>query len=297
MRFAFLAEEGTPRVAAVRPDGGYLDLKAALSAFGEISGREVGPIPATPLEATQTAGRLSDLVAEATETLEANGILNGMLRPADAPLLAPIPRPNRILAIGRNYGEHAKELGNTVGEEPIVFLKASTSVIGPGAAIVVPDWVGRVDFEAELLVVLGEGGKDIPEADAMRHVCAYSVFNDVTARERQRADQANKHPWFRSKSMDTFGPLGPHLVTADEVPDPHDLRIALTVNGETKQDDTTGAMIFRIPYLITFLSKWFALEPGDVIATGTPSGVGAIIPGDTVTITVERVGTLTNPVA
>jgi 2-keto-4-pentenoate hydratase/2-oxohepta-3-ene-1,7-dioic acid hydratase in catechol pathway len=297
MRFAFLADGGTSRVASVRPDGSYLDIKSALSAFGEISGREAGAIPSTPLEATRDAARLSGLLAEATETLEANGILSGMICPADTPLLAPIPRPNRILAIGRNYGEHAKELGNTVGEEPIVFLKASTSVIGPGAPIVVPDWVGRVDFEGELLVVLGEGGKDIAEADAMRHVCAYSTFNDVTARERQRADQANKHPWFRAKSMDTFGPLGPHLVTADEVPDPHDLRLSLTVNGETKQDDTTGSMIFRIPYLIAFLSKWFALEPGDVIATGTPSGVGPIVPGDTVTLTVERVGTLTNPVA
>jgi len=176
--------------------------------------------------------------------------------------LSPIPRPNRILAIGRNYADHARELGNAVPEDPIVFLKASTSVIGPGETIEIPEWVGRVDYEAELLVVLGKGGKNIPEADAMGHVVGYAIFNDVTARERQRAAQEKRHPWFLAKSLDTFGALGPYLVTADEVPDPHGLRITLTVNGETKQDGTTASMIYPIPALIAFLSRWFAIRAG-----------------------------------
>jgi 5-oxopent-3-ene-1,2,5-tricarboxylate decarboxylase / 2-hydroxyhepta-2,4-diene-1,7-dioate isomerase len=295
MHLAYLDDGGERRLGVVQKEGGYLDVTALLSAFGEITERGIGPVPQTPLEAAIESSRMEDLISEATETLTANG-LPVSLYPSDTPLFAPIPRPNRILAIGRNYSEHAQELGNKVGEEPIVFLKASTSVIGPGAAIVVPDWVGRVDFEAELLVVIGKGGKNIAEADAMSHVVAYSVFNDITARERQRADQEKKHPWFRSKSMDTFGPLGPYLVTANEIPNPHALNISLTVNGETKQNDTTGNMVFPIPTLIAFLSKWFALEPGDVIATGTPSGVGPIKPGDVVTTIVEKVGVLENPV-
>jgi 2-keto-4-pentenoate hydratase/2-oxohepta-3-ene-1,7-dioic acid hydratase in catechol pathway len=153
-----------------------------------------------------------------------------------------------------------------------VFLKASTSLSGRNEAIEIPEWVGRVDYEGELLVVLGKGGKNVSEADAMGLVCGYSLFNDVTARALQRDDQERKHPWFRSKSLDTFGPLGPYLVTADEIPDPHNLRLTLSVNGETKQDDTTASMVYSIPALIAFLSKHFRLEPGDVIATGTPVG-------------------------
>jgi 2-keto-4-pentenoate hydratase/2-oxohepta-3-ene-1,7-dioic acid hydratase in catechol pathway len=169
-------------------------------------------------------------------------------------------------------------------------------VIGPGGPIVVPDWVGRVDYEAELLVVLGKGGRNVPESEAMGLVAGYTVFNDVTARDVQKGLQAKKHPWFLGKSMDTFGPMGPYLVTADEVPDPHALGVRLTVNGETRQDGRTSDMVFKIPYLIAFLSRWFALEPGDVIATGTPPGVGPIVPGDVVEASVEGIGTLRNPV-
>ena len=295
MRLALLNERGGPRVAVVQPDSSYRDLTATLSAFAEITGRDLGPLPESPFAVTQEAARWSDLYAEATETLDANG-LPATIYPADAPLLAPIPRPNRILAIGRNYSEHARELGNTVGEEPIVFLKASSSVIGPNENIVIPSWAGRVDFEAELLVVIGTGGREIAETDTLRHVSAYSVFNDVTAREKQRALQEKKHPWFLAKSLDTFGPLGPYLVTADALPDPHSLPLRLTVNGETRQNDTTGSMIFRIPFLISYLSRWFALEPGDVIATGTPSGVGPLVPGDIVEAALEGIGSLRNPV-
>lgn len=294
MRFALL-NDGAPRLGVAQSDGSYLDVHTVLSAFAEVTGRDLGVLPSTTLEAASDAARLEDLLGEATETLTASGIAP-VARPADSALLAPIPRPNRILAIGRNYSDHAKELGNTVGEEPIVFLKASTCVVGPDAPIVIPSWVGRVDYEAELLVVIGRGGRDIAEADAMGHVLGYSVFNDVTAREKQKALQEKKHPWFLAKSLDTSGPLGPHLVTADEVSDPHGLGIMLTVNGEVKQDDTTGSMVFSIPYLIAYLSKWLLLEPGDVIATGTPSGVGPIVPGDVVEATVAGVGTLRNPV-
>jgi 2-keto-4-pentenoate hydratase/2-oxohepta-3-ene-1,7-dioic acid hydratase in catechol pathway len=299
MRLANIKRDGgaVPAAAVVRGDGTLLEVGAALRAHAALRGQEPGlPTGVTPME---IIGRLSEYraaLSQAEEALTRAGRLAEFTRPVDTPLASPIPRPNRILAIGRNYAEHARELGNAVPDDPIVFQKASTCVVGPDEAIEMPAWVGRVDYEGELLVVLGSGGKNIAEADAMGLVAAYSVFNDVTARERQRAAQEKKHPWFLAKSMDTFGPLGPHLVTADQIADPHALRVTLSVNGETRQDDTTGSMIYRIPTLIAFLSRWMRLEAGDVIATGTPSGVGPLTPGDVVEVTVEGVGTLRNPV-
>lgn len=299
MRFALIKaareEQRTPLPVVVRPDGSLLDVHGVLSAYMKRGGVGATVFPTSALRLAVGGTRFADLLARAEEVLRGDGALDEFLRPADTTLLAPL-RPNRILAIGRNYAEHAQELGNTVGEEPIVFLKANQCVVGPGEPIVIPEWVGRVDYEAELLVVLGKGGQNVPEADALGLVAGYTVFNDVTAREIQKGLQAKKHPWFLGKSMDTFGPTGPYLVTADEVPDPHDLRVSLTVNGETRQDGRTSAMVFRIPALIAFLSKYMALEPGDVIATGTPPGVGPIAPGDVVEASVEGLGTLRNPV-
>jgi 2-keto-4-pentenoate hydratase/2-oxohepta-3-ene-1,7-dioic acid hydratase in catechol pathway len=292
------ADRDEPACAVLIGDAMY-DLSRLLAARESITG-DAPSVPAgpfTPLDAARSAHRLAPLVDEARELLAERGLLREVTLPeAGTRLRTPLPRPNRILAIGRNYAEHAKEQGKTVFEEPIVFLKASTSVIGPDEAIEIPEWVGRVDYEGELLVVLGKGGKNVPEADAMDLVCGYSLFNDVTARTLQRADQERKHPWFRSKSLDTFGPLGPYLVTADEIPDPHNLRLTLSVNGETKQNDTTASMVYSIPALIAFLSKHFRLEPGDVIATGTPSGIGPLVPGDVVEVSIPGLGTLRNPV-
>ena len=299
MKLAYVevADRDEPACAVLLGETLY-DLSRLLAARESITGNAPVPAdPTLPLDAAIIAGRLTPLVDEAHDLLQERGLLPQVALPAERTrLLAPIPRPNRILAIGRNYAEHAKEQGKTVFEEPIVFLKASTCVIGPNEAIEIPDWAGRVDYEGELLAVLGKGGKNVSEADAMSLVCGYSLFNDVTARALQRADQERKHPWFRSKSLDTFGPLGPYLVTADEIADPHDLRLTLSVNGETKQDDTTGSMVYSIPALIAFLSKHFRLEPGDVIATGTPSGIGPLVPGDMVEVSIPGLGALRNPV-
>ena len=280
-------------------DGSFINLTALMGEYSRLH-EGVTAIPTEPLSVAfdLAEGVLGwrEMIPAAVALMIEQGRLAEFIYAADTPLASPLPRPNRILAIGRNYAQHAKESGAEVFEEPIVFLKASQSVIGPDEAIEIPSWMGRVDFEAELLVVIGRGGKSISPGEAMNHVIGYSIFNDVTAREQQREDQGRKHPWFRSKSVDTFGPLGPWLVTADEVPDPHNLRVSLTVNGETKQDDTTASMVYSIPDLIAFLSKWFRLETGDVIATGTPSGVGAIVPGDVVEARVEGLGVLRNPV-
>lgn len=210
----------------------------------------------------------------------------GRTLPAETPLAAPIPRPNRILAIGRNYAEHATELGNAVPDEPVVFLKASSSVVGPGEAIVFPEWVGRVDYEGELLAILGSGGR----------VVGYTCFNDVTAREKSKQLQSKGHPWFLAKSRDTFGPMGPWAVSADEFGDPASARVRLFVNGELKQDGTAAQMLNPVPALLEFLSRWVSLESGDVIATGTPPGVGPLVPGDVVRVEISGIGALENPV-
>jgi 2-keto-4-pentenoate hydratase/2-oxohepta-3-ene-1,7-dioic acid hydratase in catechol pathway len=235
--------------------------------------------------------------AEAVKDLSRESRLIDKLWPeVGVVVAAPIPRPNRIFCIGRNYAEHAKETGSEVNEEPIVFLKASSTVIGMGQPIVYPEWAEQVDYEGELAVVIGMPGKDIPEKDAMKHVVGYTLFNDVTERLLQNRDIAKSLPWFRSKSIDTFGPLGPVIVTADEIRDPHKLTIRTEVNGVVKQEAPLSDMVYRVPRLISYLSKYFALEAGDVIATGTPSGIGPLHPGDTVSVSIPEIGTLTNPV-
>lgn len=269
-----------------------LPVAAALAAAGDTAAA-----PTTPFDAACDATALAKRLERALSILLETGQLEDLLLAPFAPRLAPIPRPNRILAIGRNYAEHAKELGNAVPDEPVVFLKASQSVIGPDGEICIPDWAGRVDFEGELLVVLGKGGKNIAEKDAMDSVVAYTCFNDVTAREKSKALQSKGHPWFLAKSLDTFGPLGPHLVTVDEIQDPAAIRVQLRVNGETRQDGTTSQMIHSIPKLIAYLSQWFALEPGDVIATGTPPGVGPLAVGDIVEVEIESIGCLRSAVS
>ncbi len=234
--------------------------------------------------------------ASAVKSLEKARILDKIWQEAGVSVLAPLPSPHRILAIGRNYSDHAKELGSEVPDTPIVFMKASTSVIAPGSPIVLPPQVGRVDYEGELAVVIGTGGRNVTEAEALSLVAGYTLFNDVTARDEQKRAIAKSLPWFLSKSYDTFGPLGPCLVTPDEIPDPSALTLTLRVNDEIKQEANTSEMLFSVPYLISWLSRQLTLHPGDVIATGTPPGVGPLHPGDLVEVSIPQIGTLANPV-
>lgn len=209
----------------------------------------------------------------------------------EAPVL-----PGKILAIGRNFAEHARELGNAVEEEILFFAKLPESIAPHGAPIRIPRGAGRVDHEAELAVVIARDGSRIPEAKAFSHVAGYTCLNDITAREQQMADKAKGKPWLRSKSRDTFCPLGPYLVPLDDVADPHRLRIVCRVNGEVRQDGNTSALIHPIGKLISALSFHATLRAGDVIAIGTPKGVGPIRPGDTVEVEIEKVGLLRNQV-
>jgi 2-keto-4-pentenoate hydratase/2-oxohepta-3-ene-1,7-dioic acid hydratase in catechol pathway len=214
-------------------------------------------------------------------------------------LMAPIPRPPKIICVGLNWVDHAMESGQEIPEVPTIFSKFPTSVIGPGDNIVLPRSSVKPDYEAEFAFVIGKGGRYIPAFRWREHVFGYMNFNDVSARDYQTATSQ----WMIGKSFDTFAPMGPYLVSADEIPDPHDLDIMLTINGEVLQHSNTRHLIFRIPDLISFLSSVFTLEPGDVVSTGTPAGVGVarkpprfLRAGDDVVVRVQGLGELRNPV-
>ncbi|HET8589858.1 MAG TPA: fumarylacetoacetate hydrolase family protein [Nakamurella sp.] len=208
---------------------------------------------------------------------------------ADVRLLAPI-LPSKVIGIGRNYAEHATELGNQVPDEPMIFLKPSTSVIGPGAAIRLPAASRRVDFEGELALVIGRPCRNVRAEDASGVILGYTVGNDVTARDLRKPNG----PWLRGKGYDTFCPLGPWIETDL---DPSDVSVRTEVGGQVRQDGHTRDLIFTIGELVEFCSAVMTLLPGDVILTGTPEGVGPISDGEEVSVTVSGIGTLTNPVA
>lgn len=202
-----------------------------------------------------------------------------------------LPPPSKIVCIGRNYLEHAKELGNTVPERPLIFLKPPSSLIGSGDTIVLPSQSERVEHEGEIAVVIGERARDVAAADALKYIAGYAALNDVTARDLQRIDDQ----WTRAKGFDTFCPLG-STKAADGI-DPNSLEVICRVNGAVRQHGRAEEMAFPIPVLIEYITHVMTLEPGDVVATGTPSGVGPLSPGDVVEVEIPGVGKVSNPVA
>jgi 2-keto-4-pentenoate hydratase/2-oxohepta-3-ene-1,7-dioic acid hydratase in catechol pathway len=222
-----------------------------------------------------------------------------ILDPASVKLHAPILRPPKIICIGLNYRDHAAESNLAIPEVPTVFAKFSTAVIGPGDPIVLPKNSTKPDYEAEFAVVIGKGGRYIAESNWREHVFGYTIVNDVSARDYQMATTQ----WMIGKTFDTFAPIGPAIVTADEIEDPHNLDISLTLSGTEMQHSNTSNLIFKIPQLLAHLSSVFTLEPGDIIATGTPAGVGFarkppryLKDGDECIVRVEGLGELVNPV-
>ncbi|MDD5676470.1 MAG: fumarylacetoacetate hydrolase family protein [Kiritimatiellae bacterium] len=223
------------------------------------------------------------------------------LVPAEGVRLGPpIARPGKIICLGKNYAAHAKEFDAKIPETPILFSKATTALIGPADPIILPEGVTRVDGEVELAVVIGKAACRVAECDALNYVAGYTVLDDVTDREAQRA----AGQWFRGKSPDTFCPLGPYLVPRGEIADPHRLRLTSAINGQMLQDGNTADLIFNIPFLIAFISATITLQPGDVLATGTPAGIGSartppvyLRSGDRIECAVEGIGRQNNPVA
>jgi 2-keto-4-pentenoate hydratase/2-oxohepta-3-ene-1,7-dioic acid hydratase in catechol pathway len=216
-------------------------------------------------------------------------------------LLAPVPKPDKVICIGLNYADHARESGVEPPPEPVVFSKFVTAVTAHDQPIILPRNSKEPDYEAELVAVVGIGGRHIPREDAMRHVAGFCCGHDVSARDWQLHKPGKQ--WLLGKSFDTFAPFGPELVTADEVGDPNQLRIQLRLNGRTLQDSTTAQLIFKIDELVSYISDICTLSPGDVIFTGTPPGVGVarkppifMQPGDVAEVEIERIGVLRNPV-
>lgn len=206
-------------------------------------------------------------------------------------------RPGKIIAIGRNYRAHAEELGNAVPDEPLFFCKSPTACVGPNAPIMINDWYGRVDHEGELAVVIGTGGKDIAHDQARDHIAGYTLLNDVTAREMQGKDKVRGHPWYRSKNLDTFCPIGPVVAFAETLGWPIAVELTVRVNGAVKQQGNTSQFLFDVATLISYVSRYMTLETGDLIATGTPEGVGPLHVGDAVEVEVPEIGVLHNPVS
>jgi 2-keto-4-pentenoate hydratase/2-oxohepta-3-ene-1,7-dioic acid hydratase in catechol pathway len=227
------------------------------------------------------------------------GRARGLVLPlARTRLLAPIPRPRKnIFCMGRNYAEHAREGGHEVPAVPVFFTKPPTAVVGPEAPVVHHRVTEQLDYEVELTVVIGRRGRDIPVDRALDYVFGYTIMNDITARDLQR-----RHlQWFKGKSLDTFAPLGPAVVHRSLIPDPQDLRLRLRVNGEERQNASTRSMVFSVAQLIAVLSAGMTLEPGDLLATGTPEGVAMgrtpppwLQPGDVVEAEIEGIGVLRN---
>lgn len=208
--------------------------------------------------------------------------------------------PSKIIALGLNYQDHIDETGAETPKEPVLFAKTPNVLIGPGEEIVIPAFLREcgygetvVHYEAELAVVIGRRASRVPVSEAMEHVLGYTCFNDVSQRNIQFSDVSG---WFRGKSLDTFGPAGPRIVPAGLIPDPHDLSISCRLNGATVQRSNTSGMIFRIPETISYISSQITLEPGDILATGTPSGVGRISHGDIVEVEIQGIGILRNRV-
>ncbi|MBX3029652.1 MAG: fumarylacetoacetate hydrolase family protein [Chloroflexi bacterium] len=278
-------QASTPRLAVERPDGRLLPT-------GDLGSGVPDTIEALLAGGDAALAALRTAVAGASPSAPS-------LDAASVTVVAPVPRPGKIIAVGLNYFDHAKEGGSAPPEEPMLFAKFTTSVVGPGAVV---EWdpalTGSVDLEAELGVVIGHTARHVPEVDALSYVLGYTCVNDVSARDLQKADKQ----FVRAKSLDTFCPMGPALVTSDEIPDPQHLAIKGIRNGVAAQDSNTSEMIFSVARIVAFCSRAFTLEPGDVIATGTPAGVlvyqdppERLRDGDVVTIEIEGIGRLTNP--
>ena len=238
---------------------------------------------------------LADWLAFGTQ-----GLATGAPRPlSEVKLLAPVPRPGKIVCVGLNYRDHARETGQDIPSEPVLFSKYANSVVGPGADVVVPPEAEEIDYEAELAVVIGRRASMVSTADALGHVAGYACANDVSSRSLQ----FQSTQWLLGKAIDTFLPLGPFLVTADEVPDPQALGIRCLVNDEPRQDSNTSEMVFGVAGLVSYTSRTITLEPGDLLVTGTPAGVGMaadppryLRAGDRMRVEIDGLGELENTV-
>lgn len=285
MRLATLRTDRGPRAALLVGDS-YIDLQATDSSLPSCV--------RTLLSADKSVHAAAAKAANSAQAVKTPA--------ASAKLHAPVANPQKVICIGLNYRDHAEESNMPIPKEPVLFSKFSSALIGHGENIVLPKVSTKVDYEAELVIVVGKRGKNIPLPSAMEYVSGYMVGHDVSARDWQLEKDGKQ--WMAGKTFDTFAPCGPTLVTLDEIRDPHDLKISLRLNGKTMQSSSTNQMIFRTPEILAYVSQVFTLEPGDLIFTGTPPGVGIAAkptpvwmkPGDVAEVEIEGLGVLRNPV-
>lgn len=298
MRLVTFEADGSRRLGAVVGER-VIDLAAAAAALSAAGRGPATPVPSDMLALLRAGDAGLDAARAVLDAVGTDGDGRYAFDLDAVRLCAPIADPGKILCIGQNYRDHVLEQNAKMPERPIIFAKFSNTVVGPGDDVIHPTTTQQLDYEAELVVVIGKTGKHIARERAYDYVAGYMAGQDVTARDVQHGDGQ----WVRGKTQDTTAPLGPYLVTRDEVPDPQSLDIKLWVNGEVRQNSNTRNLIFDVPHLLTFISEGITLNPGDLIYTGTPPGVGAwrkppvfLQPGDEMTVEIEKLGRLTNRV-
>ncbi len=299
MRLVTYSRFGVPSIG-IELDAGILDIPDAASRFGRAYHIKGLSFPNEMIDLLQWDAGL-DVVKQILERYHSTPSgKKPLLHPhSSVKLEAPLPRPRKVIALGLNYVDHARETGKEIPQSPVIFAKFPSCVIGPDDPIPMPTVSKKIDWEVELGVIIGKSCRNVAQEDALRHVAGYTVINDVGARDLQKSDVQ----WVRAKSLDGFCPMGPALVTVDELGDGSGLKMQTKVNGVTKQDSNTSNMIHGVSSVVSYLSSSFLLEPGDVIATGTPAGVGFVRSppeylkvGDNIELFIEKIGHLKNRV-
>ena len=300
MRLVTYTRMGVPSIG-VELEEGVLDIPEAASRFGRMHHVHGKMFPSTMIDLFQWPAGVEvvrQILDRFNETSDDEKPL--LYELSSVNFLAPLHRPGKIVALGLNYQDHVEETGRDVPGFPVVFAKFPSSVIGPDDDIVIPRVSKKIDWEVELGIVIGNICTDVSEENAIDYVAGYTIVHDVSARDLQQSDGQ----WVRAKSIDTFCPMGPCIMTADELGNASELKMHTKVNGVIKQESNTSNLLFNVPQIVSYLSKSFTLEPGDVIATGTPSGVGFtrnppeyLKPGDEVELFIEGIGYLRNKVA
>ncbi len=284
------------KVVAIEMDRGLVDFTGAFQSYNFIKKNRM-MVRIGSIKNFLTSGFLSDdKILNVFDFLESHNFWEQFIIKGDYKIVAPILNPGKIIAIGLNYASHALEGGRDVPDEPIFFDKAGSVVIGHNDEIQIPANAGRVDHEIELAVVIRKKAKNIIRENYIDYVFGYTIFNDITARDMQRREKEKQQPWFRSKNFDTFGPMGPCIVTPKKIPDPHNLEMELRLNDTIRQKSNTGNMVFKIPQLMEYITKYLTLYPGDLISTGTPEGISQLHAGDVVEAEISHIGVLRNRV-